>query len=189
MWARSSKKEASSLKKEADLAAKLGFDAAYLNSAPYFNLPAVRFANQAKFHPRKYLRSLVAKIPGSGSHVFEKSAASEFDAKKRRVKVNRTWISFDRVVMATNNPLVGLASIVGATLLQTKLSLYTSYALGARVPSKTIPEALFWDTREPYDYLRIDRHRGFDYIVYGGEDHKTGQKKKTQKAYVRLWRG
>src|SRR5215813_1804059 len=56
----SSKKEASSLKKEADLAAKLGFDAAYLNSAQYFNLPAVRFAKQAKFHPRKYLRSLAA---------------------------------------------------------------------------------------------------------------------------------
>jgi glycine/D-amino acid oxidase-like deaminating enzyme/nitrite reductase/ring-hydroxylating ferredoxin subunit len=184
----SSKKEASSLKKEAELAAKLGFDAAYLNSAPYFNLPAVRFANQAKFHPRKYLRSLIAKISGSGSYIFEKSAASQIDAKKRRVKVNRRWISFDRVVMATNNPLVGLASIISATLLQTKLSLYTSYAFGARVPSNTIPEALFWDTREPYDYLRIDRHRGFDYVVYGGEDHKTGQKRKTQKAYVRLWR-
>jgi glycine/D-amino acid oxidase-like deaminating enzyme/nitrite reductase/ring-hydroxylating ferredoxin subunit len=183
----SSKKEASSLKKEADLAAKLGFDAAYLSSVPYFNLPAVRFANQAKFHPRKYLRSLVAKIPGSGSHVFEKSAVNEFDVKKRGVRVNRNWISFDRVMMATNDPLVGLASMTTATLFQTKLSLYTSYALGARVPSNTIPEALFWDTRDPYDYLRIDRHREFDYIVYGGEDHKTGQRKKTQKAYVRLW--
>ncbi|HEY4257762.1 MAG TPA: FAD-dependent oxidoreductase, partial [Candidatus Udaeobacter sp.] len=183
-----SKKEASSLKKEADLAAKLGFDAAYLDSAPYFNLPAVCFADQAKLHPRKYLRSLVEEIPGSGSQVFEHSAASEFDAKKRRVKVNRNWISFDRVVLATNNPLVGLAGIVDATLLQTKLSLYTSYAFGGRLPSDTIPEALFWDTREPYDYLRIDRHRGFDYLVYGGEDHKTGQKSRTQKAYVRLWR-
>ena len=182
----SSKKEALLLKKEADLATKLGFDAAYLSSAPYFNLPAVRFANQAKFHPRKYLRSLVAKIPGSGSHVFEKSAASEIDAKNRRIKVNRNWISFDRVVMATNNPLVGLASIVGATLLQTKLSLYTSYALGARVAPGSIPEALFWDTREPYDYLRIDRHGDFDYLIYGGEDHKTGQKKATTKAYARL---
>lgn len=182
----SSKKEASSLKKEADLAAKLGFDAVYLNSAPYFNLPAARFANQAKFHPRKYLRSLVEKISGSGSHVFKKSAASEFDAKNRRVKVNRNWISFDRVVMATNNPLVGLASITSATLLQTKLSLYTSYALGARVPLNTVPEALLWDTRDLYNYLRIDRNRGFDYLVYGGEDHKTGQKKKTQNAYVRL---
>jgi glycine/D-amino acid oxidase-like deaminating enzyme/nitrite reductase/ring-hydroxylating ferredoxin subunit len=182
----SSKKEALHLKKEADLAAKLGFDAAYLSSAPYFSLPAVRFANQAKFNPRKYLRSLVAKIPGSSSHVFEKSAASEFDKKKRRVKVNRNWISFDRVVMATNNPLVGFSSMTAATLFQTKLSLYTSYVLGARVPSNTIPEALFWDTREPYDYLRIDRRSGFDYVVFGGEDHKTGQKRNTKRAYARL---
>src|SRR6267142_5647537 len=61
----SSKKEASSLKKEADLAAKLGFDAVYLKSAPYFDLAAVRFANHAKFHPIKYILSLVAKIPDS----------------------------------------------------------------------------------------------------------------------------
>src|SRR5215472_7611128 len=106
----SSKNEASSLKKEADIAAELGFDAAYLNSAPYLNLPAVRLANQAKFHPRKYLQFLVAKISGNGSHVFEKSAASEFDGKKHRVKVNRNWITFDRLVMATNNPLVGRSS-------------------------------------------------------------------------------
>jgi glycine/D-amino acid oxidase-like deaminating enzyme/nitrite reductase/ring-hydroxylating ferredoxin subunit len=184
----SAKKEASSLKKEANLAAKLGFDAVYLESAPYYNLPAVRFANQAKFHPRKYLRSLVDKIAGGGSYIFEKSAAAEFDAEKCRVNVNRNWISFDRVVMATNNPLVGLASVAAATLLQTKLSLYTSYVLSGRLPSDTVPEALFWDTREPYDYLRIDRHRGFDYLVYGGEDHKTGQKKQTQRAYARLWR-
>ena len=155
----SSKKEVSCLKKEADFAAKLGFDAAYLSSVPYFNLPAVRFANQAKFHPRKYLRSLVEKISGSGSHVFEQSAASEFDPKKRRVKVSRNWISFDRVVMATNNPLVGLASMTAATLFQTKLSLYTSYVLGARVPIGTIPEAVFWDTREPYDYVRVDKRQ------------------------------
>jgi Rieske Fe-S protein len=90
------------------------------------------------------------------------------------------------VVMATNNPLVGLASITSAALLQTKLSLYTSYAIGARVPSETIPEAMFWDTRDPYDYLRVDRHRGYDYVIYGGEDHKTGQKRKTEKAYARL---
>src|SRR6478609_8413832 len=181
-----SKKEASSLKKEADRAAKRGFDAVYLDSAPYFELPAVRFADQAKFHPRKYLRSLVAEIPGNGSHVFENSAATEFDGKNRRVKVNRNWISFDRLVMATNNPLVGLSSMTAATLFQTKLSLYTSYVLGARAPIGTIPEALFWDTREPYDYLRVDKRSGFDYVVFGGEDHKTGQQRNTKSAYARL---
>src|SRR4026207_2569167 len=78
-----SQKEISRLRKEASLAAKFGFDATYLESVPYFNLPGVRYPNQAKFHPRKYLRALVGKVPGNGSHVLEKSAASEFDAKKR----------------------------------------------------------------------------------------------------------
>jgi glycine/D-amino acid oxidase-like deaminating enzyme/nitrite reductase/ring-hydroxylating ferredoxin subunit len=181
-----SAKVISSLKKEAHLAVKLGFDATYLESIPCFNSPGVRFANQGKFHPRKYLRSLVETIPGGGSHVFEKSEAIEFDAAKHRVKANGSWIGFDRLVMATHNPLVGLASVTGAMLLQTKLSLYSSYALGARIPSGKIPEALFWDTRDPYDYLRLDRRRGFDYVIYGGEDHKTGQKNKTQQAYSRL---
>ena len=181
-----SQKEISRLRKEANVGAKLGFGASYLESVPYFNLPGVQYPNQAKFHPTKYLRALVGKLPGKGSYVFEKSAATEFDTKQCRVKVNRNWISFDRVVMATNNPLVAMASVTAATLLQTKLSLYTSYALGARVPSSTVPEALFWDTRDPYNYLRVDRHRGFDYLIYGGEDHKTGQKRKTKEVYARL---
>ena len=179
-------KEIPSLKKESTLVAKLGFDTTYLESVPFFNLPGICFANQAKFHPRKYLRALVQKIVAGGLRVFEKSAATEFDEKKRRAKVNGCWISFDRLILATNNPLVGFASLTGATLFQTKLLLYTSYVLGARIRSGTIPEAMFWDTREPYDYLRVDRHRTFDYVVYGGQDHKTGQKRETQQAYARL---
>src|SRR4029453_9194455 len=54
-----SDKELSSLKKEARVGAKLGFGAAYLERVPHFSVPGVRFPNQAKFHPRKYLRSLV----------------------------------------------------------------------------------------------------------------------------------
>src|SRR5213080_2350238 len=87
-WVNSfSEGEISSLKKEARLSAKLGFGATYLERVPYFSVPGVRFPNQAKFHPRKYLRSLVMKLSGNGSHVFEKSAATEFDAKKRRTRV------------------------------------------------------------------------------------------------------
>lgn len=179
-----SKDERADLRKEADLAQQLGFDAAFLDAVPHFGVPGVRFANQAKFHPRKYLRRLVEII--GDDNVFEQSAAEEFDAEKRRVKVNGHWISFDRVIIATNNPLVGLASVTSATLLQTKLSLYSSYALGARIPKGSLPIAMFWDTVDPYNYLRIDRHADFDYAVFGGDDHKTGQVTDTEKRYARL---
>ena len=49
-----------------------------------------------------------------------------------------------------------------------------------------MPEALFWDTNEPYHYLRVDRRRGFDYAIFGGEDHKTGQESNTEAPYARL---
>ena len=45
-------------------------------------------------------------------------------------KANGHWITFDRVAVLTNNPLVGFASVTAATLFQTKLSLYSSYVLG-----------------------------------------------------------
>lgn len=174
------------LTQEADLAQQLGFDASFIEAVPYLNVPGVRFSNQAEFHPRKYLRRLAEIISGDGSDVFEESAAEEFDAEKRRVKVNGHWISFDRVIIATNNPLVGLASMTSATLFQTKLSLYSSYVLGARVPRGSMPIALFWDTSDPYYYLRVHRDGESDYAIFGGEDYKTGQVTDTEKCYASL---
>ncbi len=174
------------LKREADLAQQLGFDAAFMDAVPHFNVFGVRFANQAEFHPRKYLRRLVEIAAGGGSQVFEQSKAEEFDAEKRRAKVNGHWISFDRVILATHNPLLGLESVTGATLFQTKLSLYSSYVLGARVPHGSLPIALFWDTANPYNYLRVFRNGESDYAIYGGEDHKTGQVTDTDKCYAHL---
>src|SRR5689334_13454894 len=70
------------LKREADLAQQLGFDAAFMEAVPHFGVPGIRFSNQAEFHPRKYLGRLVDIVAGGGS-VFEQSAADEFDAEKR----------------------------------------------------------------------------------------------------------
>jgi glycine/D-amino acid oxidase-like deaminating enzyme/nitrite reductase/ring-hydroxylating ferredoxin subunit len=181
-----SKDDRSELKEEADLAQQLGFDANFLESIPQFKVPGVRFADQAKFHPRKYLGRLLKKIDDDGSTVFERSAAEEFDSEKGRAKVNGHWITFDRLVLATNNPLVGFSSMTSATLFQTKLSLYSSYVIGAKVPRGSLPVALFWDTVDPYYYLRVDRLDDFDYAVFGGEDYKTGQRADTEHRYSRL---
>jgi glycine/D-amino acid oxidase-like deaminating enzyme/nitrite reductase/ring-hydroxylating ferredoxin subunit len=174
------------LKEIARLAQRFGFDATFLESIPHFGVSGIQFANQAKFHPRKYLAKLLDVTTGDGLHVFEKTAATKFDAKKRRVKANRHWITFDRVAIMTNNPLVGLVSMSAATLFQTKLSLYSSYVLGARVPHATLPVALFWDVKDPYDYLRVDPQADFDYVIFGGDDQKTAQGAPPATRYARL---
>lgn len=182
----SSEKEHGQLQKDARLANEFGFDAAYLDSIPYMRRPGIRFSNQAKFHPLKYLAALTQLIPGENSFVFEESEAQEFDHKKKRAKVNGHWINYGILILATHNPLTGESGMLSGILLQTKLALYTSYAIGARIPRDSVPVASFWDTNDPYQYLRIDRRTDDDYAIFGGEDHKTGQVEDTNIHYHRL---
>jgi glycine/D-amino acid oxidase-like deaminating enzyme/nitrite reductase/ring-hydroxylating ferredoxin subunit len=178
--------EVASLREDASLARSLGFGAAFLDEVPYFAAPGVQFPHQARIHPLKYLRALLKAIPGDGCHVFEHTEADAFAKDPLAVIARGHRLQCHRLVLATHTPLVGEAGPVGATFLQSKLSHYTTYVLGARLPAGEAPEALYWDTAEPYHYLRVESHRGHDYAIFGGEDHKTGQEKHTTAAYERL---
>lgn len=174
------------LENEAAAARALDIKSEFVEAVPFFGLPGVKFPHQALFHPRKYLAALAQQIPGQGSHIFEQSEAGEVQEKPLAVKVGEHHIRCGHVVMATHNPLIGTAGLTGATLFQSKLALYSSYVIGAKIPSGQLPEASFWDTDEPYNYLRVERKRGHDYAIFGGEDHKTGQAADTAAAYRRL---
>jgi glycine/D-amino acid oxidase-like deaminating enzyme/nitrite reductase/ring-hydroxylating ferredoxin subunit len=167
-------------------AAELGIHAEYLPSVPYFNLPGVEFPQQALFHPRKYLHALLRKIPSNGCHVYEATSVDKIENDPLTVHCGAYKISCDYVVLATHNPLTGVATDLGADLFQSKLVLYTSYVVGAAVPPGLIPQASFWDTNDPYYYLRVDRGTGTDYAIFGGEDHKTGQEHDTESVFKRL---
>jgi glycine/D-amino acid oxidase-like deaminating enzyme/nitrite reductase/ring-hydroxylating ferredoxin subunit len=178
--------ERSTLKAEAQLAADLGFEARYLEAVPFFDTPGVEYPGQAKFHPRKYLAALAKLIDGGGSHVFEHTESEEVTGDPLSVRAGGHTLSCDEVVVATHTPLMGKANLPSALALQTKLYLYTSYVVGGRLPPGTVPEACYWDTADPYHYLRIDPHRGFDYAIFGGQDHKTGQETDTAACHAAL---
>jgi len=73
-----------------------------------------------------------------------------------------------------------------------------SYAIGAIVPRGAGPTALYWDTLNPYHYVRIQplspeggmmKQNGAewqDVLIVGGEDHKTGQAPAHSDPYARL---
>ena len=169
------KKDRELLEKDAQLAHELGFDAEFVEKVPYANRPGVRFAHQAKFHPLKYLGPLLKSIPGDGSHVFENTEASEIEAQPLTVHAGKYKVRCNYLMIATHTPLMGKTNLFKATLFQSKLALYTSYVLGAKLPQGAVPEALYWDTTDPYYYLRIDSQAHHDYAIFGGEDCKTGQ--------------
>lgn len=179
-------RDRSALEAEAHLARELGIQADFLDEVPFVKLPGVKFAHQALFHPRKYLNGLLHRIPGGGSHVFESTEIDDVQADPLAVTAGPFKITCDYLVVATHTPLTGKAGMLGAMLFQTKLALYSTYALGAKIPSGLLPEASFWDTSHPYYYLRVDHRRGSDYAIFGGEDHKTGQGEGADAAFRRL---
>ena len=180
--------ETARLEEDASLANQFGFDATFVEDVPFAGGPGVRFGEQARFHPRRYLAGVANAVREKGGEIFEHSGAEEFYEKPLRVKADGRRVRCKDVVIATHNPLVGIASAASATLFQTKLALYTSYAIAGRVARGTVPDALYWDTSDPYRHLRVAPHLDHDLVIYGGEDHKTGQVSDTSKCYERLER-
>ncbi len=175
------------LRREARVARELGIAATFEESIPFLGMSGVRFPQQAIFHPRKYLAGLLRGIPGQGSHVFEGAAPDAFEpGDPIALKVGDHRIRCRYLVLATHTPLMGTTGLLPATLFQTKLYLYTTYAFSARIPRGLVPAGSYWDTSDPYNYLRVEPRRGFDLAIYGGEDHKTGQRANTGAAFARL---
>jgi glycine/D-amino acid oxidase-like deaminating enzyme/nitrite reductase/ring-hydroxylating ferredoxin subunit len=171
---------------EAALARELGFDAAFVREVPLVRGPGIRFDGQARFHPREYLKGLVEATSAAGGRLYEQSEAEEFRRDPLGVKVNGFTLTCDDIFVATHNPLAGVGSLASATVFQTKLALYTSYVIAGRVSRGAVPDALFWDTSDPYHYLRVETHPDHDLVIFGGEDHKTGQVRATTACYDRL---
>jgi glycine/D-amino acid oxidase-like deaminating enzyme/nitrite reductase/ring-hydroxylating ferredoxin subunit len=176
------------LRGQADAAVDLGFDAEFVDEVPLYGGPGVRFDDQARFHPRKYLAGLMRAIIAKGGHIYEHTEAGEFSDRPLAVTANGHKLSCGEIVLATHTPLMGKASLASATLFQTKLALYTTYVVAGRVAKGAVPDALFWDTGDPYHYLRIEPATDHDVVVLGGEDHKTGQADDTTACYDRLAR-
>lgn len=183
---RASQDQAVVFMEETALASELGFDATFVEDVPVVGGPGVQFDGQARFHPGRYLAGLADAVTSLGCGIYEHSAAEEFSSDPRGVKVNGHTVTCDDIVLATHNPLVGLSTTTAAALFQTKLALYTSYVVAGKMPRGALPDALFWDTGDPYRYLRLDTHGEHDVVIIGGEDHKTGQALDTSACYTRL---
>src|SRR6185312_17160950 len=83
----------------------------------------------------------------------------------------RTTVSANAVVVATNTPINDRGKVYA------KQEPYRTYVIGALVPANSIPTALYWDTEDPFHYVRLQRIRANgktrDLLILGGEDHKT----------------
>jgi glycine/D-amino acid oxidase-like deaminating enzyme/nitrite reductase/ring-hydroxylating ferredoxin subunit len=164
------------LAQDFELARELGFAAHWLDEVPVMSTPGVRFANQGLIHPRKYLAGLAHAVTSGGWPIYEDAEVVDGGEKDSAVKVGEYTVSYGDLVLATHVPLAGKTGLLSATIFQSKLAPYSSYVIRATLADRGLPPASFWDTADPYNYLRIEPSaNGRQALIYGGEDHKTGQ--------------
>ncbi|MDF2940710.1 MAG: oxidoreductase [Gammaproteobacteria bacterium] len=128
------------------------------------------FHNQARFHPKKYLRGLAEAILRLGGNIYEQSAVMKIDHSKNEVILeNNKKVKASYIVTATN------AQMFSGLSMHFKIEPNRSYVVGLKIPKNSIKDALYWDTADPYHYVRIEEYdEASDILIVGGEDHRVG---------------
>ena len=152
-----------------------------LETAPFpdFTTGAcLRFPQQAQFHPVRYLTGLARAIERQGGRIFNKTRveAVEGGTDARVVTDKGLTVACDNIVVATNTPVNDVVT------MHTKQAPYATYVVAARLPEAPPLRALYWDTLDPYHYVRFHgvpevkgKRKGHEVLIVGGEDHKSGQ--------------
>ena len=143
----------------------------------------LRYPRQATFHPLKYLAGVAAACTKAGVRFFSETPVLEVIEENGgvTVKTSRATITANQAVIATNSP------IVDRFALHTKMAPYRTYAMAFNIPKGALPDALYWDTEDPYHYVRIQPGTGAkDVVIVGGEDHKTGEANDAEKRFGSL---
>lgn len=171
------------LEDEARRYRELGADVHTLEALPFpaFSVAALRFEQQAVFQPLRYLEGLAQAVMGDGSHVFERTRVTRWDdgAPCRLRTASGATVTAQDVVLATHSPIGLLVT------LHTRLEALTSFVIVARV-SDPPPLGLYFDTAEPYHYVRAVSPAQPDLLVIGGADTKTGHATDPADHYRRL---
>lgn len=156
--------------------------------------PCLRFPDQGQFHPLKYIEGLARAIHRDGGSIHTGTSVSQIESGTiSRVHTEAgPVVSALAVVVATNSPINDLFAV------HTKQAPYLTYAIAARVPVGSVPPGLYWDTLDPYHYIRLapgtarrragtrGKTTAHELLIVGGEDHKVGQSGDENAHHVRL---
>lgn len=175
------------LKKEFAAAKRAGLNVKMVSRAPLESFdtgPAICFSHQAHFHPIKYLNKLCELIEQSGGTIYCNTHIDAIDYHDHYFLLETAQhhpIHATHVVVATNSP------IVSRYLPHLKQAAYRTYVIAGSVPEGYVAPGLYYDTLDPYHYVRTAKDKdGKCILIIGGEDHRTAEEGDFEGRYRRL---
>lgn len=171
---------------EASVIQKIGRPVNKVDNAPFSSSfetgLSLQFPHQAQFHILKYLKGLTKALLKYGVQIYADTHIEDIEEKKTCIIKTKTGhtINSQSLIVATCTP------INNRFIIHTKQAAYRTYVIGTTIPKEDTKKALYWDTLDPYHYIRIQEHpsdKNLYWLIIGGEDHKTGQDKEIDKNY------
>lgn len=167
----------------ASSAQKIGIDVTPADTIP-IPVPfvkAVRFGGQGQFHITRYLKGLARAFENLGGTIVENSPIGSISGDEVLEAETLTGVFRARkIVWATHIP-------PGVNLLHFRNAPYRSYAMALRLRDENqYPDAVVYDSKDPYFYYRTQELDGQRYLIAGGCDHKTGHEENTQHVFTGL---
>lgn len=152
------------LKREFELLNKIGAEVRYIEKIDNFPLEitaAIAQKKQGQFNPIKFLNGLPVNYT-----IYENSRVIAWDLSKNIVKTDKAQITAQKIIIATNYPIVNLPA-----MFFTKEYQSISYAMA------------FKNAADLNGIFNDDKDDGFtfrnynDMLIVNGLDHRTGRKK------------
>lgn len=173
------------IEEEVKAASSLGIKATFVKDIP-FSIPikgAVRFDNQAQFHPRKYLLALSQVIQNKGVKIYEKSRVVTLDENDEGYILttsNGNNVLANKVIIASHYPFYNKHGMYFA-----RIYVERDYVVAIKAKEK-FPGGMYINAEEPVRSLRSHPTDDGELILVVGESHKTGQGEDTNDHYKSL---
>jgi len=166
-----SSSDVEAVRDEARVARHLGLPASYVEELdlPFPVAGAVRFDEQAEFHPVRYLEGIAAALEGP---LYEGTVATHVQGGRVRT-VTGANLTAEHVVVATHLPFLDRG------LYFARCHPERSYVVAAR--TSNAPAGMYLSTEQPAHSIRAHG----EWLLVGGESHKTGQADAAER-YARL---
>jgi glycine/D-amino acid oxidase-like deaminating enzyme/nitrite reductase/ring-hydroxylating ferredoxin subunit len=174
--------QVSQIENEVEAARQAGCPASYTEETdlPWQVKAAVRFENQAQFHPRRYCLALARLVDGDGSRVIERTRALDVDdGSPCVVKTERHDVRAAFVVLATHLPFLDQGAFFA------KCHPEREYVLGVAL-DQPVPRGMYISVDQPTRSVRQHPFDGGELLILGGDSHKTGQNDDTERHYRAL---
>ena len=144
--------------------------------------PCLIIPRQGRFHPLKYLDGLSEVLEKLNVQLFTETAVEKVEESDGSVLLHAAGgvVTAAAAVVATNVP------IIDGLTISAKEAPYRTFVLAGEVKRGAVDNALYWDTEDPYHYVRTHPWGEGDLLLVGGEDYKSGQENDAKLRFERL---